>query len=134
MIKTFTQTDKLGLSTAPTVDPSEETLDTRKSVHSSPKKCGSFLSTGGANSAGIFTPSEYPVRWLTTDSGTPVASYYISANTSTEISLQDIFNVSGESIMNDDEGNLATFFIARSLNNHSGADNEIYLSLNYTEQ
>jgi hypothetical protein len=133
-IRTYTAQDKFGLSTAPTIDPQEDSLNTRKSIHNSPKKCGSFLTSGGANSAGIFTPSEYPIRWLTSDSGDSLATYYVSANTSTEINLQDIFNISAESIINDDEGNLATFFIARSLTNHSGSDNEIYLSLNYTEQ
>jgi len=132
VIKTFTHIDKQGVSTAPTesLDP----LDTYKSVNESPKKCGSFLSSGGVNSAGIFTPSDYPIRWLTSNEGTPLATYYVSANTPTSIDLNTVFNVSAESIVNEDDGNLATFFIARSLGNHDETENEIYLSLNYSEQ
>ena len=129
-----TENDSLGLSTAPTFDPSESGLDTYKSIHTNPRKCGSFLSPGGVNAAGIFTASDYPVRWLTSNQGTPLATYYVSANKSTEIDLTTVFNVTGESIVNEDDGNLATFFIARSLNNHSGSQNEIYASLNYFEQ
>jgi hypothetical protein len=132
VIKTFTHIDKQGVSTAPTesLDP----LDTYKSINESPKKCGSFLSPGGVNSAGIFTPSDYPIRWLTSNQGTPLATYYVSANTPTSIDLNTVFNVSAESIVNEDDGNLATFFIARSLNNHDETENEIYISLNYSEQ
>jgi hypothetical protein len=134
-ISTYTDVDKLGFSTSPTIDPQENSLNTRKSIHSSRKKCGSFLSSGeSTNSAGVFTPSDYPVRWLTSDTDSVLATYYVSADTSTEINMKDVFNVSAESITNNDDGNLATFFIARSLNNHSGSNNEIYLSLNYTEQ
>jgi hypothetical protein len=134
-ITTYTQVDDLGLSTAPTFDPAESTIDSYKSIHSNPRKCGSFLSTGGTNSAGIFTESQYPVRWLTSPgNGIPLATYYVTANTPTEIDLNPIFNVSAESIVNEDDGNLATFFIARALNNHLETSNEIYISLNYTEQ
>jgi len=134
-IRTYTQVDDLGLSTAPTFDPAESTIDSYKSIHSNPRKCGSFLSTGGTNSAGIFTESQYPVRWLTSPgNGIPLATYYVTANTPTEIDLNPIFNVSAESIVNEDDGNLATFFIARALNNHPETSNEIYISLNYTEQ
>jgi len=133
VIQTYTHIDPQGTSTAPTI--SLDPLDTYKSVHTSPKKCGSFLSAGGVNAAGIFTPSDYPVRWLTSNQGTPLATYYVSANTPTEIDLNTVFNVSGESIVNEDDGNLATFFIARSLSNiGSGDPNEIYMSLNYSEQ
>ena len=135
-ITTYTQADGLGLSTAPTFDPTEATIDSFKSVHSNPRKCGSFLSAGGTNSAGIFTESQYPIRWLTNpNNGTPLATYYVTANTPTEIDLNPVFNVSAESIVNEDDGNLATFFIARALNNRGENDpNEIYMSLNYTEQ
>lgn len=133
VIQTYTHIDPQGTSTAPTI--SLDPLDTYKSVHTSPKKCGSFLSAGGVNAAGIFTPSDYPVRWLTSNQGTPLATYYVSANTPTEIDLNTVFNVSGESIVNEDDGNLATFFIARSLSNIADGDpNEIYMSLNYSEQ
>jgi hypothetical protein len=133
VIQTYTHIDPQGTSTAPTI--SLDPLSTYKSVHTSPKKCGSFLSAGGVNAAGIFTPSDYPVRWLTSNQGTPLATYYVSANTPTEIDLNTVFNVSGESIVNEDDGNLATFFIARSLSNIVDGDpNEIYMSLNYSEQ
>ena len=131
-IETYTHIDPQGKSTAPTIE--LDPLDTYKSVHSSPKKCGSFLSTGGVNSAGILSSSDYPIRWLTSGSGTPLATYYVSANTPTEIDLTSVFNISAESIVNEDDGNLATFFIARSLGNHDETDNEIYMSLNYSEQ
>lgn len=134
VIRTFTHLDNLGKSTAPTIDARESDLDTYKSVHSAPKKCGSFLAAGGVNSAGIFTASDYPIRWLTSNQGTPLATYYVSANTPTKIDLNTVFNVSAESIVNEDEGNLATFFIARSLSNHDETNNEIYMSLNYSEQ
>jgi hypothetical protein len=134
-ITTYTQPDLLDLSTAPTIDASESALDTYKSIHTNPRKCGSFLSSGGTNSAGIFTNSQYPLRYLTSpDQAIPLATYYVSANTPTEIDLNPVFNISAESIVNEDDGNLATFFIARSLNNHDESSNEIYLSLNYTEQ
>jgi hypothetical protein len=133
-IGTYTHIDRQGVSTAPTNNPDPLNLDTNKSINTSPKKCGSFLSSGAVNSAGIFTESEYPIRWLTSGLGNPIATYYVSANTPTEIDMSDIFNVSGESIVNQDYGNLATFFIARSLSNHNETDNEIYISLNYNEQ
>ncbi len=134
-IKTYTQPDLLNLSTSPTFNASESALDTYKSVHTNPRKCGSFLSPGGTNSAGIFTNSQYPLRYLTTpDQAIPLATYYVSANTPTEIDLNPVFNISAESIVNEDDGNLATFFIARSLGNHNETNNEIYMSLNYTEQ
>jgi hypothetical protein len=134
VISSYTHIDSLGKSTAPTVNASEANLDTYKSIHTSPKKCGSFLSPGGVNSAGIFTASDYPIRWLTSNQGTPLATYYVSANTPTEIDLNTVFNVSAESIVNEDDGNLATFFIARALGNHDETNNEIYMSLNYSEQ
>jgi hypothetical protein len=134
-ITTYTQPDLLNLSTAPTIDASESALDTYKSIHTNPRKCGSFLSPGGTNSAGIFTNSQYPLRYLTNpNQAIPLATYYVSANTPTEIDLNPVFNISAESIVNEDDGNLATFFIARSLNNHDESSNEIYMSLNYTEQ
>jgi hypothetical protein len=133
-ITPVTQADSLGLSTSPTFDASETTLDTFKSIHTSQRKCGSFLSAGSVNSAGIFTASDYPVRWLTSGEGNPVATYYVSANTPTDIDLSTVFNTFGESVVNDDDANLATFFIARSLNNYTGTENEIYASLNYFEQ
>ena len=137
VITTRTQNDRYGLSTAPTVNSVAASLDTNKSVHTSPKKCGSFLSRGGTDSAGILTPADYPIRWLTSDSsGLPLATFYVSKDQSVEISLEEIFNVEAESIVNSDDANLATIFIARSLNNHDPVDSEkeIYMTLNYDEQ
>ena len=136
-ITTRTQVDLYGKSTAPTEDFSVNSLDTHKSIHTSPKKCGSFLSRGGTDSAGILSPSDYPIRWLTNNStGLPLATYYVAKDQSVEISLEDIFNVDAESIINSDDANLATLFIARSLNSHTPADSEkeIYMTLNYDEQ
>jgi hypothetical protein len=137
VITPITQVDQLGLSTAPTFNSSEASLSTLKSIHTSPKKCGSFLSPGDVNSAAIFTAGSYPVRWLTSpNSGSIISTYYASANTSTSISLRDIFDFDRESVVNDGDANLATFFIARSLSNHEpeGKEKEIYMTLNYEEQ
>ena len=137
-VKAFTHIDLTGVSTAPTSNSSEGlSLDTNKSIHTSPKKCGSFLSSGGTNAAGILTPSDYPIRWLTNStSGAPLGTYYVPANQSVEIQLEDIFNVDAESIVNSDDANLATIFISRSLGNHdpTGSKKEIYMTLNYDEQ
>ena len=97
----------------------------------------SFLSRGGTDSAGILTPSDYPIRWLTSNgSGLPLATYYVPKDQSVEISLEEIFNVNAESIINSDDANLATMFIARSLNSHTTPDSEqeVYMTLNYDEQ
>ena len=137
VITTRTQNDRFGLSTAPTVNSTVASLDTDKSIHTSPKKCGSFLSRGGTDSAGILTPADYPIRWLTSDSsGLPLATFYVPKDESVEISLEEIFNVEAESVVNSDDANLATIFIARSLNNHDPVDSEkeIYMTLNYDEQ
>lgn len=136
-INTYTQVDAYGRSTAPTDDFSVDTLDTYKSIHTNPRKCGSFLSAGGTNAAGIMTPTDYPIRWLTNSTtGLPLGTFYVSKNESVEISLESIFNVDAESVVNSDDANLATIFIARSLNNHdpSGSEKEIYMTLNYDEQ
>ena len=137
VITTRTQNDRFGLSTAPTVNSTVASLDTDKSIHTSPKKCGSFLSRGGTDSAGILTPADYPIRWLTSNSsGLPLATFYVPKDESVEISLEEIFNVEAESVVNSDDANLATIFIARSLNNHDPVDSEkeIYMTLNYDEQ
>lgn len=137
VITTRTQNDKYGRSTAPTDNFEVGNLDTYKSIHTSPKKCGSFLTRGGTDSAGILTPTDYPIRWLTSNSsGLPLATFYVPKDESVEISLEEIFNVEAESIVNSDDANLATIFIARSLNNHDPVDSEkeIYMTLNYDEQ
>ena len=137
VINTYTQIDPFGRSTAPTNNSTVAALDTYKSIHTNPRKCGSFLSAGGTNAAGILTPTDYPIRWLTNkSSGLPLGTFYVSKNQSVEISLEEIFNVDAESVVNSDDANLATIFIARSLNNHdpSGSEKEIYMTLNYDEQ
>jgi hypothetical protein len=134
-IRPRTQLDPLGVSTAPTFDSSEATLDTYKSIHTNPRKCGSFVTSSGTNSAGIMIGGEYPLRWFSNPGQqSPLGTFYVSANQPTEIELGTIFNVTSESIVNDDDNNLATFFIARALNNHPETASDIYLSLNYTEQ
>ena len=137
VINSFTHFDAYGKSTAPTNDITTTSLDTYKSIHTNPRKCGSFLSAGGTNAAGILTPTDYPIRWLTNQSsGLPLATFYASKNRSVEISLEEIFNVDAESVVNSDDANLATIFIARSLTNHdpTGSQKEIYMTLNYDEQ
>lgn len=135
LITPRTQLDPLGLSTVPTFNASEATLDTYKSIHTNPRKCGSFVTSSGTNSAGIMIGGEYPLRWFSNPGQeSPLGTFYVTANQPTEIDLGTIFNVTGESIVNDDDNNLATFFIARALNNHAETSSEIYLSLNYTEQ
>lgn len=143
VITTITQEDQYGLSTAPTIldTPGGKVTSTSRSVEYSAQKCGSFLSKGGTNSAGILTPSDYPIRWLTqNETGLPLGTFYVPKNESVEISLRDIFNSNAESIVNSDDANLATIFIGRSLNNHTDdnppidLDKEIYLTLNYDEQ
>lgn len=135
LITPRTQLDPLGLSTVPTFNASEATLDTYKSIHTNPRKCGSFVTSSGTNSAGIMIGGEYPLRWFSNPGQeSPLGTFYVTANQPTEIDLGTIFNVTGESIVNDDDNNLATFFIARALNNHAETASEIYLSLNYTEQ
>jgi len=137
-ITTISQEDSLNLSTTPTFNASESGLSTLKSIHTSPKKCGSFLSNvGESNSAGIFSPTNYPLRWLTIPStGNILSTYYISAKTNTTIDLSDVFNSFKESVVNDANNSEATFFIARSLVNHTPQDSkkEIYMTLNYLEQ
>jgi hypothetical protein len=127
-VSTYTQLDGSGVSTSPTFNASESSFDSFKSVHTNRRKCGSFE---GASNTGILTSSQYPLRWLTSSTEPSLGSYYITANTPTKIDLTEIFNINAESIFNDEDGNLATFFIVRNLNNEQG---EIFASLNYTEQ
>ena len=103
----------------------------------SDKRVGSSAASELDKGQGILTPTDYPIRWLTAQSsGLPLATFYVSKNESVEISLEEIFNVDAESVVNSDDANLATIFIARSLNNHTptGSEKEIYMTLNYDEQ
>jgi hypothetical protein len=116
--------------TAPTIDASEDSLQTFKSIHSSPKKCGSFTFPGGTSSAGVFIGSEYPLRSFTQPSiGVPVTTYYVSANTPTQIDLSSVFYVGGEGITSNSFGDVATFVVGRSLD----ASGDVQISLNYIE-
>jgi hypothetical protein len=122
----YTQQD-----TAPTLDPSEENLDTKKSIHSSPKKCGSFTLQDSRSSSGVFIGSEYPLRTFTQPGlGTPITTYYVSANTPAEIDLKGMFYVGGEGVLNSTFANTATFVVARALK----SDGDVQISLNYIEQ
>ena len=117
--------------TAPTLDASEETLNTKKSIHSSPKKCGSFTVQNSRSSSGVFIGSEYPLRSFTQlGLGLPITTYYISANNPTEIDLKDMFYVGGEGVLNSTYANTATFVVARALE----SDGNIQISMNYVEQ
>jgi hypothetical protein len=117
--------------TAPTLDASENNLNTFKSIHTSPKKCGSFISPDSRSSSGVFIGSQYPLRTFTQPrAGTNLSTYYISANTPTQIELKSVFNVFGEAVLNSFYSDFATFFVARSLQDPG----EITISTNYVEQ
>ena len=95
-ITTITQADQYGLSTAPTesvdgggVTNSLKSSDSDSSLNLTftPKraKCGSFLTQKGTDPAGILTPSDYPIRYLTDEnSALPLGTFYISKNESVE--------------------------------------------------
>lgn len=126
VITTFTQE-----GTAPTVDASEDNPETFKSIHTNPRKCGSFISQTSKSSSGVFTGSEYPLRFFTQPNmGTNLSTYYITANTPTEIELKSIFNVYGEAVLNSFYSDFATFFVARSLQDPG----QITISTNFVEQ
>ncbi len=127
-VSAYTHIDNQGGSTSPTFNSSEAAFDSFKSVHTNKRKCGSFE---GPSTTGVLTSSQYPLRWLTSGNGSSPGSYYVSANTPTKIDLTEVFNINAESIINEEDGNLATFFIARNINNETG---EVYVSLNYSEQ
>lgn len=97
------------------------------------KKCPSFISDDLLSGAGFSGVGDYPIRWLKfKESGDPVASYYISANQPTEISLTDIFSISTESIGPSFWGNKALFMIARTL--QEGVSGKMSVTFNYKEQ
>lgn len=99
------------------------------------KKCNSFLSKNILDGTGFSGVGDYPLRFLKfKDSGDPVGSFYISANTPTEISLKEIFNIGGESIGPTFWSNKALFLIARDIDLASDLDGKISVTLNYKEQ
>ncbi len=110
--------------TAPTLDASEQSLTTFKSINTSPRKCGNFIVPG------VFTGSDYPLRTFTQPSiGTPIATYYVSANKPTQIDLKNVFYVGGEGVYNSVYSNIATFVVARSIE----SPGQVQVSLNYIE-
>jgi hypothetical protein len=77
---------------------------------------------------------DYPIRWLKfKESGDALASYFISANSPTEIDLSTVFGINTESVGPSFWGNKALFMIARSLEEGSPAGT-MSVTLNYKEQ
>ena len=101
-----------------------------------PKKCASFISRTTLSGAGFSGVGDYPLRFLKfKDSGDPVGSFFISKDTPTEISLKELFNISGESVSPTFWGNKALFMIARDANLAAEAGTgRISVTLNYKEQ
>jgi len=98
------------------------------------KKCPSFISRDLLSGAGFSGTGDYPIRWLKfKESGDPIASYFIPANSPTEIDLSSIFGINTESIGPNFWGNKALFMIARSLESGSPAGT-MSVTLNYKEQ
>jgi hypothetical protein len=99
------------------------------------KKCNSFLSRNTLAGAGFSSTGDYPLRSLKfKDSGDQIGSYYLSANTPTEIDLKDIFGIGKESIGANFWGNKSFFVIARDLDLNAGLQGRISITLNYKEQ
>ena len=97
------------------------------------KKCPSFISRDLLSGAGFSGVGDYPIRWLEfKESGDPLASYFISANTPTEIDLSSVFGINAESVGPNFWGNKALFMIARNL--ESGAEGKMSVTFNYKEQ
>jgi hypothetical protein len=97
------------------------------------KKCPSFISSDLLSGAGFSGVGDYPVRWLEfKESGDPVASYFIPANTPTEIDLGDVFGINTESIGPSFWGNKALFMIARNIS--AGVIGKMNVTFNYKEQ
>jgi hypothetical protein len=97
------------------------------------KKCPSFISANILSGAGFSGVGDYPIRWLKfKESGDPVASFFVSANTPTEIDLSEIFNINTESIGPSFWGNKALFLIARNL--APNITGNMSVTLNYKEQ
>lgn len=99
------------------------------------KKCPSFISKTPLEGAGFSGVGDYPLRWLKfKDSGDSVGSFFLSANTPTEINLEDIFGINGESIGPNFWGNKALFLIARDIDLQAEPAGKMSVTLNYKEQ
>ena len=97
------------------------------------KKCPSFISNNILSGAGFSGVGDYPLRWLKfKDSGEPLASFFVSANTPIEVDLTSIFGINTESIGPSFWGNKSLFMIARNLT--SGVEGKMSVTLNYKEQ
>ena len=97
------------------------------------KKCPSFISRDLLSGAGFSGTGDYPIRWLEfKESGDPVASYFVSANTPTEIDLSSVFGINTESVGPSFWGNKALFMIARNL--ETGVEGRASITFNYKEQ
>jgi hypothetical protein len=97
------------------------------------KKCPSFISRDLLSGGGFSGVGDYPIRWLEfKESGDPVASYFIQANTPTEIDLSSVFGINTESVGPSFWGNKALFMIARNL--ESSGEGKMSVTFNYKEQ
>jgi hypothetical protein len=97
------------------------------------KKCPSFISTNLLSGTGFSGVGDYPIRWLEfKESGDPVASYFVPANTPTEIDLGSVFGINTESVGPSFWANKALFLIARNI--ASGAEGNMNVTFNYKEQ
>jgi hypothetical protein len=98
------------------------------------KKCPSFISRDLLSGAGFSSVGDYPIRWLEfKESGDAVASYFIQANTPTEIDLSSVFGINTESVGPSFWGNKALFMIARKLES-GGTEGKMSVTFNYKEQ
>ena len=97
------------------------------------KRCPSFISRDLLSGAGFSGVGDYPIRWLKfKESGDPLASYFLPANTPTEIDLSSVFGINTESIGPSFWGNKAMFIIARNLVQETSS--LMSITLNYKEQ
>jgi hypothetical protein len=97
------------------------------------KKCPSFISRDLLSGAGFSGVGDYPIRWLEfKESGDPVASYFVSAGSPTEIDLTSVFGINTESVGPNFWGNKALFMISRNI--EQGTEGTMSVTLNYKEQ
>ena len=97
------------------------------------KKCPSFISNELLSGAGFSGVGDYPIRWLEfKESGDPVAAYFISPGTPTELDLSSVFGINTESIGPNFWGNKALFMVARNI--QEGVEGTVSVTLNYKEQ
>lgn len=132
-IKTFIEPGTLDTSEGADFSYVDTSEGTSASVYKT-KRCPSFISRDTLAGTGISSVGDYPIRWLKfKDSGDAIGSFFIPANTPTEIDLKSLFNISAESIGPSFWGNKALFAIVRSLDDEGG-DGKISISINYKEQ